>query len=146
MKKAAKLIGIIAGVIIVIVIIAALASPPTSVSPANSAEQLDTLVSNDMILQDVYDLMSSDLQNKATRFPALSIEEISEGNWHFIPKDNAEPGDTDAPYFVLGIPPEQYTDEFFMLFFYNNQLFDKAWFDYDGGWNIIDKLWTAQEK
>lgn len=134
------LIGL--GIVLVVIIIAAVVGGGSD--SATSANQLNAAVSDGMTLQDVYDLMSSDLQNKATRLPALKIEKISEGNWQFVPKDNAEPGDTDAPYLVLGIPPEQYSDDFLMLFFHDDELFDKAWFDYDGGWNIIDQLWTAQ--
>lgn len=140
-----KRILIIVGVVLVVIVVAAVVgSNPTE--PANDATQLDLVVSNGISLQDVYDLMSPELQNQAMRIPALNIEETAEENWHFVPKEDADLGDTDAPYLVVAVPAEQQSDGFLMLFFQDKQLFDTAWFSYDGGWNIIDKLWTTQQK
>jgi len=134
-----KKILIALGIVLVVIIIAVIAGGGSDL--VTSAHQLDSAVSNGMSLQDVRDAMSPELQNEAMRLPALDIEEQSEGSWHFVPKDNADLGDTDAPYIVMAVPED---NDFLMLFFRNDELFDKAWFDYEGGWNIIDQLWTAQ--
>jgi hypothetical protein len=141
-KKILTIVGIAIAVAIIIPI--ALCVGHTEL--ANDSTHLDWAVRTNMDIEEVYNLMSPELKKQVMSLPAMAIEEKSEGRWEFAPKDNASPGDTNAPYIVLAVYPDSNEEGFLMLFFKNEKLMDRVWFDSDAGWDIIDKLWTAQEE
>ena len=146
MKK--KILIAIGIAIVIIIIPVILCSSPTE--PAEDSIHLELIVEDNMTLDEVYNLMVPELKNAALIYPALDIAEVADGRWEFEAKANAEPGDTDAPYLVLVVFPQEQahddTEGFYMLFFKDEKLMDTARFDYDTAWAIQDKLWTAQVK
>lgn len=117
-------------------------------SLAEDAIDLEQAVEEGMTLNEVYALMTPELKNRATIYPALNITQLPDGRWEFTPKEGSGPGDKDAPYQVLIIYSLIYSQDVaegrYMLFFKNESLMGDAWFEYEAALDIEKLLWTTE--
>ena len=111
---------------------------------ADTAEDLELQVSNDMTLDQVYNIMTPDLRNQSIIYPAQNIVRQSDGKWQFTAKEGGSPGDIDAPFQVLIFIPSPIGDPYYMIFFDNEKVFHHAWFEYDAATGIQKLLWTTE--
>ena len=111
---------------------------------ADTAEDLELQVNNDMTLDQVYNIMTPELRNQSIIYPAQNIVRQSDGKWQFTAKEGGSPGDTDAPFQVLIFIPSPIGDPYYMIFFDNEKVFHHAWFEYDAATGIQKLLWTTE--
>jgi len=100
----------------------------TQVPPVDTAKNLAKLIENDMTLNQVYDLMSIELRDTTTSYPAQNIEQKADGNWAFTSKGGGFAEDEEAPFHVLVFTPDPVGADYYMVFFENESVIGTAWF------------------
>ncbi len=111
---------------------------------ADTAEDLELQVNNDMTLDQVYNIMTPELRSQSITYPAQDIVRQSDGKWQFTAKEGGSPGDIDALFQVLVFIPSPIGDPYYMIFFDNEKVFHHAWFEYDAATGIQKLLWTTE--
>ena len=111
---------------------------------ADTAEDLELQVNNDMTLDQVYNIMTPELRNQSIIYPAQNIFRQSDGKWQFTAKEGGSPRDIDAPFQVLIFIPSPIGDAYYIIFFDNEKVFHHAWFEYDAATGIQKLLWTTE--
>ena len=110
---------------------------------ATTPDELASRVTTSMTLDEVYNLMSEDLDKQIMILPALNIEE-SGTQWILTPKEGAWPGDKDAPYQALFCLQVGQNGGFYVVFFQNETTMRGSWFDYETQTRMMELLWTTE--
>ena len=107
--------------------------------PVDTTRQLQELVQVGQTLEQVEELMTEALKERATTYPAQSIKKQVTGNWEFQAKEGGIPGDTDAPYLAIVIEPDPASTSYLVVFFEGTTVTAAEWFDHTGA-IVIRKL------
>ena len=100
----------------------------TPVPPVDTATNLAKLIEKDMTLNQVYDLMSIELRNTTTLYPAQNIEQKAGGDWAFTSKGGGFAEEEEVPFHVLVFTPDPVGTDYYMVFFENESVIGTAWF------------------
>ena len=107
--------------------------------PVDTTTQLQELVEVGQTLEQVQELMTDALKERATIYPAQSIKKQVTGGCEFQAKEGGSPGDTDAPYLAMVIEPDSGSTKHFAIFFQGRTVTASEWFDHTGA-VVIHKL------
>jgi len=103
----------------------------TPKAPVSKQLDLDKLVTENMTLSQVNDLMSPALKSTYILYQAETITSSGTGDsksWSVkVPKEGYAAGET-GEYQVMFFHPEKSRTEFYTIFFKNNVCIGKAWF------------------
>ncbi len=102
----------------------------TPVPPVDTAKNLAKLIEKEMTLNQVYDLMSIELRDTTTLYPAQNIEQKAAGNWVFTSKEGGLTEDEEATFLVLVFTPDPVGADYYMVFFENESVIEDDWFIY----------------
>lgn len=100
--------------------------PPTP--PVDKEKDLEQLVEQDMTLEQVYALMTTDLKGMTALYPAMEIEQQVGGQWLFIPEQEEVSTTEDSSYHALIVPPAQSGDKYYLVFFKDGSVIGSDWF------------------
>ena len=105
----------------------------TPTPPVDKVKHLKELVLVGQTLDQVKALMTDRLQQAITIYPAKKIERDASGGWRFTAKEGLHPGDTDAPYLALIVPPDrQGGDDYYTIFFKDGAMTASETLSYTG--------------
>ncbi len=111
----------------------------TPVPPVDTAKNLAKLIEKEMTLNQVYDLMSIELRDTTTLYPARNIKQKADGNWVFTSKEGGFAEDEKATFHVLVFTPDPVGADYYMVFFENESVIEDDWFIYSSA-VIIKKI------
>ena len=113
-------------------------------SSISTPEVLENYIEQGMSFDDIRKVMSSELYGRTLIFPAQDI--YQEGKiWHFTSLEVGEPGDRNAPYFILVCYPEgPITNPHYIVIFKDGFVIGDAWFDWETATDIQKLLWTTE--
>ncbi len=101
----------------------------TPVPPVSKLIDLDKLVMNGQIITQVQALMTPALQGTVTLYQAQTIELTGKGNWTVISKEGGFKAGETGPFQALWFQPEKTSSKSYGVFFKENVVIGKAWFD-----------------
>jgi len=119
-------------------------TPTPTPELANTLEDLELIIINDMTLAQLYAAITPQLKNNSIIYPAQNIVRQSDGKWQFTAKEGGSPGDLDAQFQVLVFYPSPITEPYYMIFFNNQTIIHDAWFEYEIATSIQKLLWTTE--
>ena len=97
--------------------------------PAETTADMAKLVHEGMTLDQVYALMSIQLKNTTTLYPAKSIEKELSGSWKLTSVEGGLSTEDEAEYHVLVFTPETAEADYYMVFFHNDAVIGADWFE-----------------
>ena len=100
----------------------------TPTPPVDRGEDLAQLVEQGMTLDQVYALMTTDLEEMTTLYAASNIEQQTDGQWKFTPELEGLAEDADVPYRALIVTPAQSGSKYYTVFFKNGSVIGSDWF------------------
>ena len=119
-------------------------APAPAPELANTLEDLELIIINDMTLDQLYAAITPQLKNSSVIYPAQNIVRQSDGKWQFTAKEGGCPGDLDAQFQMLVFYPSPITEPYYMIFFNNQIIIHDAWFEYEAATSIQKLLWTTE--
>jgi len=106
----------------------------TPTPPVKKLIDLDKLVTNNMTLDQVRAIMTPQLQITGTIYPATRVELQSDGSWVINYRESDLAAGETPQYKVYLFPPSSAVpNNYFTIFFKNDVVFGKSWFDLQGG-------------
>lgn len=93
--------------------------------PVNNLNALDEFVTINMTLDQVYDLLKPELKQRSILYKSGLIELTASGNWKVWPYDEEK---TSPVYNVLFFTPLRVTEDYYMVFFEDNIVVGKGYY------------------
>ena len=119
-------------------------TPTPTPELANTLEDLELIIVNDLTLDQLYAAITPQLKNSSIIYPAQNIVRQSDGKWQFTAKEGGCPGDLDAQFQVIVFHPSPITEPYYIIFFNNQIIIHDAWFEYEAATSIQRLLWTTE--
>ena len=111
--------------------------------PVDDNVKLQELVAVGQTIDQVMALMTPRLLAQAVVYPASNIVKQESGNWEFTAKSGGKEGDTDAPFVVIIVGPNQPGKEYLAVLFEDGVVFGTEWFSYSYA-QVLHLLLTGQ--
>ena len=102
----------------------------TPLPPVDTAQDIAKLIEKDKTLDQVYDLMSIELKDTTTFYPAQNIEQKADGDWVFTSKGGGFAEGEEVPFHVLVFTPDPVGANYYVVFFENESVIGDDWFTY----------------
>jgi len=140
--KSKMLMGIVAVALMCVTLVGCIGGTPTP--PVSKVEHVAELVVEDMTLDDVYDLMTTELKSTTVLYPAQSLELRLSGNWKVAGKEGGFEEGEEAPFQVLMLVPQVADKDYYIVFFEGENVIGNNWFDVVGA-GFIEDLLTGKD-
>jgi hypothetical protein len=124
--KKLVLLGITIVIMLSMLLVGCQSGPPKP--PVSKLLDLDELVTENMTLDKVYDLLKPELAETSTLYQATSLELTEAGNWKVTSKQNGYAEGEVGPFQVLFFTPDKSSEDYYLVFFKENAVIGKAWF------------------
>ena len=130
-------VPIIAIIAVISIILTGCNSTPEP--PVSKLLHLDELVTEGMSISQVDALCKPALRQTGTLYQAESVEFTAKGNWKVTSKEGGFEEGEEGPYQALFFTPTKEGTDYFVVFFKDGKVMDKAWFAQQGAY-LIEKI------
>jgi len=96
--------------------------------PVSKLVDLAELVTENMTLDQVYELLKPELKQTSILYQATSLELTAAGNWKLTSLQAGYAEGEVGPYQVLFFTPEESGENYYLVFFKENVVIGKDWF------------------
>lgn len=124
-----KLLAPVTAIIVILSILLIGCGSGTPEPPVEKLFDLDELITENMTVDQVYALLAPELEQTSLFYQAESIEQTETGKWKITSKEGGFEEDEVGPYQVLYFPPTEKGTEYYFVFFKENAVMAKVWFN-----------------
>jgi hypothetical protein len=124
--KKLVLLGITIVTMLSMLLVGCQSGPPKP--PVSKLLDLDELVTENMTLDQVYELLKPELKQTSTLYQATSLELSASGAWEVKSKPYGYAEGEIGDYQVLFFTPDKSSEDYYLIFFKDYMVIDKDWF------------------
>jgi hypothetical protein len=96
--------------------------------PVGKLTDLDKLVTENMTLNQVHELLKPELKENSTLYQATGLEVTAAGAWKVTSEQYGYPEGEIGPYQVLFFTPDKSGEDYYLIFFKDYVVIGKDWF------------------